>query len=130
MEYRTEHKRNIRQSEGLGWSGRRAGVIMWEALHRGHWAPGGREQREVLFRNRLKVKRVKLISKYHRGCPSTDEWIKKSWCIYNVEYYLAIKRNPFNSVLIRWRNLEPIIQNEICQKEKDKHFILMHIYGI
>ena len=73
---------------------------MWEALHRGHWAPRGREQREVLFRNRLKVKRVKLISKYHLGCPSTDEWIKTLWYIYTVEYYSAIKRNAFESVLM------------------------------
>ena len=78
---------------------------MWEALHRGHRAPRSREQREVLFRNRLKVKRVKLISKYHLGCPSTDERIKKSWYIYNIEYYLAIKRNAFNSVLMRWMSL-------------------------
>ena len=63
-------------------------------------------------------------------CPSTDEWIKKLWYIYTMEYYSAIKRNTFESVLMRWMNLEPIIQSEVSQKEKDKYHILMHIYGI
>ena len=63
-------------------------------------------------------------------CPSTDEWIKKLWYIYTMEYYSAIKRNAFESVLIRWKNLEPIIQSEASQKEKDKYCILMHIYRI
>ena len=62
--------------------------------------------------------------------PSTDEWIKKLWYIYTMEYYSAIKRNTFWSVLMRWMNLEPIIQSEVSQKEKDKYHILMHIYGI
>ena len=63
-------------------------------------------------------------------CPSTDEWIKKLWYIYTMEYYSAIKRNAFESVLMRWMNLEPIIQSEVNQKEKDKYHILMHIYRI
>ena len=52
-----------------------------------------------------------------------DEWIKKLWYIYTMEYYSAIKRNAFESVLIRWMNLEPIIQREVSQKEKDKYRI-------
>ena len=63
-------------------------------------------------------------------CPSTDEWIKKLWCIYTMEYYSAIKRNTFDSVLMRWMNLEPIIQSKVSQKEKDKYYILLHIYRI
>ena len=51
-------------------------------------------------------------------CPSTDEWIKKSWYIYTMEYYSAIKRNEFESVLVRWMSLEPIIQSEVSQKER------------
>ena len=47
-----------------------------------------------------------------------------------MEYYSAIKRNAFESVLMSWVNLEPIIQSEVSQKEKDKHHILTHIYGI
>ena len=62
--------------------------------------------------------------------PSTDEWIKKLWYIYTMEYHSAKKRNPFVSVLMRWMNLEPIIQSEVSQKKKDKYHILMHIYGI
>ena len=50
--------------------------------------------------------------------------------IYTMEYYSAIKRNTFESVLMRWMNLEPIIQSEISQKEKDIYHILTHIYGI
>ena len=50
--------------------------------------------------------------------------------IYTMEYYSAIKRNVFESVLMRWKNLEPVIQNEVSQKEKDKYHILMRLYGI
>ena len=63
-------------------------------------------------------------------CPSMDEWIKKKWYIYTMEYYSAIKRNILESVLMSWMNLEPIIQNEVSQKEKDKYCILTNIYGI
>ena len=63
-------------------------------------------------------------------CPSTDEWIKKLWSIYTMDYYSAIKRNTFESVLMRWMNLESIIQSEVSQTEKDKYHILTHIYGI
>ena len=62
--------------------------------------------------------------------PSTDEWIKKLWCIYTKEYYSAIKRNSFESVLMRWMNLERIMQSEVSQKEEDKHCILTHIHRI
>ena len=63
-------------------------------------------------------------------CPSADEWIKKLWYIYTMEYYLAIKRNAFKSVLIKWMDLEPIIQSEVSQKKKDKYCILTRICGI
>jgi len=68
---------------------------------------------------------IARIWKQHR-CPLTDEWIKKLWYIYTMEYYSAIKRNAFESVLMRWMNLEPIIQREVSQKEKDKYHILTH----
>ena len=63
-------------------------------------------------------------------CPSADEWIKKLWYIYTMEYYSAIKNNTFDSVLMRWMKLKPIIQTEVSQKEKHQYSILMHIYGI
>ena len=62
--------------------------------------------------------------------PSADEWIRKLWYIYAMEYYSAIKKNTFESVLMRWMKLEPIIQSEVSQKEKHQYSILMHIYGI
>ena len=65
-----------------------------------------------------------------RRYPLTDEWIKKLCYIYTMEYYSAIKRNTFESVLMRWMNLEPIIQSEVSQKEKHKYHILTHMYGI
>ena len=61
--------------------------------------------------------------------PSIDEWIKKLWYIYTMEYYSAIKRT-HESVLMRWTKLEPIIQSEVSQKEKHKHHVLTHIYEI
>ena len=63
-------------------------------------------------------------------CPSADEWIEKFGRIHTVEYYSAIKTSIFESVLIRQMNLEPIIQSEVSQKEKDKYRILTHIYRI
>ena len=63
-------------------------------------------------------------------CPSIDEWIKKLWYTYTMEYYLAIKRNTFESILMRQMNVEPIIQSEVSQKEKNKYHILMHTYRI
>ena len=63
-------------------------------------------------------------------CPSADEWIRKLWYIYTMEYYSAIKKNAFESVLMRLMKLEPIIQGEINQKEKHQYSILTHLYGI
>ena len=61
---------------------------------------------------------------------SADEWIRKLWYIYTMEYYSAVKKNSFESVLMRWVKLEPIIQSEVSQKEKHQYSILTHIYGI
>ena len=63
-------------------------------------------------------------------CPSADEWIRELCYIYTMEYYLAIKKNTFESVLMKWMKLEPIIQSEVSQKEKHQFSILTHIYGI
>ena len=59
-------------------------------------------------------------------CPSADEWIRKLWYIYTIEYYSAMKKNTFESVLMRWMKLEPVIQSEVSQKEKHQYSILMH----
>ena len=63
-------------------------------------------------------------------CPSADEWIRKLWYIHTMGYYSVIKKNTFESVLMRWMKLEPIIQSEVSQKEKHQYSILMHVYGI
>ena len=56
-------------------------------------------------------------------CPSTDKWIRKLWYIYTMGYYSAIKKNTFESVLMRWMKLEPIIQSEVSQREKHQYSI-------
>ena len=63
-------------------------------------------------------------------CPLVDEWIRKLWYIYTMEYYSAIEKNVFESVLMRWVKLQPYIQSEVSQKDKEQYSILMHIYGI
>ena len=63
-------------------------------------------------------------------CPSTDEWVKKMWHIYTMEYYSAIKRNEMEVFVVRWMDLETVIQSEVSQKEKNKYSMLTHIYGI
>ena len=63
-------------------------------------------------------------------CPSTYEWIKKTWHIYTMEYYSAIKGNEIELFLVGWMDLESVIQSEVSQKEKNKYRMLTHIYGI
>ena len=60
-------------------------------------------------------------------CPQTDECIKKMWHIYTMEYYSAIKRNEIELFVVRWMDLESVIQSEVSQKEKDKFYMLTHI---
>ena len=59
-------------------------------------------------------------------CPSADEWIRKLWYINTMEYYSAIKKDTFESVLMRWMKLEPIIQSEVTQKEKHQYIIFVY----
>ena len=54
-------------------------------------------------------------------CPLTDEWIKNLWYFYTMEYYSAIKSNTFELILMKWMNLEPIVEIEVSQKEKNKY---------
>ena len=63
-------------------------------------------------------------------CPSTDEWIKKMWHRYTMEYYSAIKGDEIELFVVRWMGLESVIQNEVSQKEKNKYCMLTYIYGI
>ena len=61
---------------------------------------------------------------------SADKWIRKLWFIYTMEYYSTTKKNAFESVLMRWMKLEPMIQSEVSQKEKHEYSILTRIYRI
>ena len=63
-------------------------------------------------------------------CPLADEWIRKLWYIYTMEYYSAIEKNTFESVLMRWMKLEPIIQSEVSQKEKHQYSINAYICNL
>ena len=63
-------------------------------------------------------------------CLSTEEWIKKMWYIYTMEYYSAIERNEIGSFVETWMDLETVTQSEVSQKEKNKYCILTHICGI
>ena len=60
----------------------------------------------------------------------TDEWIKKMWHIYTMEYYSAIKRDETELFVVRWMDLESAIQSEVSQKEKNKYRTRTHIYEI
>ena len=63
-------------------------------------------------------------------CPKTDEWTKKMWHIYTMQYYSDIKRNEIELFVVRWMDLESVIQSEVNQKEKNKYRMLTHTYGI
>ena len=58
-------------------------------------------------------------------CPSADEWIRKLWYIYTMECDSAIKKNTFESVLMRWMKLEPVIQSEVSHKEIHQYSMLL-----
>ena len=63
-------------------------------------------------------------------CPPTDEWIKKMWHVCTMEHYSAIKRNETELLVVRWMDLESVIQSEVSQKEKSEYRMLTRIYGI
>ena len=63
-------------------------------------------------------------------CPSSDEWIKKMWHIYKMEYYSDIKRDKIELFVVRWMEVDSVRQSEVSQKEKNKYSMLTYIYGI
>ena len=63
-------------------------------------------------------------------CPSTDEWIKKMWYTYTMEYYSAIKKNEIMLFAATWLDLEIIILSEVSQKEKNKYHMISLVCGI
>ena len=91
-------------------------------------------ENQHIYKDKAKKKLIKcastLLKRLLIRCPVADKWIRKPWHIYRMEYYSAIKKNAFESILMRWMKLEPITQSEVSQKEKHQYSILMHIYGI
>ena len=67
--------------------------------------------------------------KQHK-CPSTDDWNRKMWYIYTMEYYSAIKKNEIMPFTATWMDLEIIILSEISHKEKDKHLMILLLCGL
>ena len=63
-------------------------------------------------------------------CPLTEEWIKKRWYIYTMEYYSAIKRKKIMPSVVAWMDLEIVILSEVSQTEKDKYHMKLLICGI
>ena len=63
-------------------------------------------------------------------CPPTDEWIKKIWFIYKIEYYLAVQKNEIMPFAATWMDLEIIILSEVSQTEKDKYHTISLLCGI
>ena len=63
-------------------------------------------------------------------CPSSDEWIKKMWHIYTMEYYSAIKRNGMELFVVRWMELESVIQSEVSHTEKDTYHKISLLEGM
>ena len=63
-------------------------------------------------------------------CLSADEWIRKLWYIYTMEYYSAIKKNTFESVLMRWKKLKPIIQSEVSQTKTPIQYTNAYIWNL
>jgi len=118
-------------SQLFTWDGQNTGVsALASFLPKKSWGWSPSEWTGWIFLQSKGLSRVfpnTTVQKHH---PSADEWIRKLWYIYTMEYYSAIKKNTLESVLMRWMKLEPIIQSEVSQKEKYQYSILMHIYGI
>ena len=66
----------------------------------------------------------------HTRCPSADEWIRKLWYIYTMEYYSAIRKNTFESVLMRWMKLEPIIQSDKPERSRLLQYTNTYIWNL
>ena len=63
-------------------------------------------------------------------CPSADEWMKKMWHIYTIGYYSAIKRNEMEVFVMRWMELESVIQSELSQTEKGKYMVSLYMWNL
>ena len=102
---------------------------MTQQSHSGHTHRGNQNGKIHVYPMSIAALFITARTWKQPRCPSADEWIRELWYIHTMEYYSAIK-NAFESVLMRWMKLEPIIQSEVSQKEKHQYSILTHIYGI
>ena len=123
---------NVQGSLAMSW----IRLSDWTELN---WWPSNPTSMHITWRNQNwkghmhpNVHRSTIYNKTWKQArwAQTDEWIKKLWYINSVENYSAIQRHAFELVLMRWMNLEPIIQSDVSEKEKNKHHILMHISGM
>ena len=75
---------------------------------------------------------LSTIAKFWKDpkCPSTDEWIKKMWYVYMMEYYLAMKKNEILPFATMWMELEGIMLSEISQAEKDRYHVFTHMWNL
>ncbi|KAF0873243.1 LORF2 protein, partial [Crocuta crocuta] len=99
----------------LGIYPRDTGVLM----HRGTWNP-------------MFIAALSTIAKTWKEpkCPSTDEWIKKTWYIYTMAYYMAMRKNEIWPCVPTWMELEGVTLSKISQAEKDRYHMFAHIGGL
>ena len=90
---------------------------------------GERECGETLG-GQIKAVKILFLTWKQPKCPSADEWIKKMWYIYTVEYYSAMKKNEIMPFAATWMDLEIVILSEVCQAEKDKYNMISLICEI
>ena len=96
---------------------------MTQQSHRWAYAPRKPELRDT--RTPMFITALFTIARTWKQprCPSADEWIRKLWYMYTMEYYSAIKKNPSESVLMRWMKLEPIVQSEVKSRKKNTNTV-------
>ena len=73
---------------------------------------------------------IAALSTIAKFCPSTDEWIKKMWFIYTMEYYLAMRKNEILPFAATWMELEGIMLTEVSQSEKDRYHVFTHMWNL
>ena len=109
------------------------GEEYWSQGKKAQNAKKKKERERKTVTNTSNLNKKYTLASFHLKqprCPSADKWIRKLWYIYTMEYYSAIKKNTFESVLMIWIKLEPVIYSEVNQKDKRQYSILTHIYGI
>ena len=84
----------------------------------------------VKYRDTCTPMFLAAMSTIAKRCPSKDEWIKKMWFMYTMEYYSAIRNDKYPPFASTWMELEGIMLSEVSQSEKNKHYMFSFIWGI